>query len=396
MKTIIDNVYTRMGEAISMFAYSIQPELFNNKYLNHSGHFRKVERDHVLKSLNYCIPEGIFELQYKDNIFKLNLFRTDKSCISTDTGKSGAFIFRSIEIESENQEIINNFIADACLYFDQNVLRKNKLSNRINVYMYDDDEWIILSKNKPRDINTLYLKKNVKTEIISKIKYFLDFKTESWYDMRGIPYKYNLIFHGIPGTGKTSTIKCIASELNYNLAIINFDINMTDKSLIKSLKSLPENTLLVLEDIDVLFKARKENDEYKTNLSFSALLNCLDGHSTQNGLITVMTTNYLCNLDDALTRSCRVDTIIKFTYADKFQINKIFNMFFPEKDITEFYSLIKGYSFTIAQIQEYFVNNITKYSDNIDTDLNIVIENIDQLIKKAIENNEKNKEFIYT
>ena len=62
----------------------------------------------------------------------------------------------------------------------------------------------------------------------------------------------------------------------------------------------------------------QENDEFKTNLSFSALLNCLDGNCTQDGLITVMTTNYLCNLDDALIRHCRVDEIIKFTYADKF------------------------------------------------------------------------------
>ena len=82
-------------------------------------------------------------------------------------------------------------------------------------------------------------------------------ETEKWYDDRGIPYKLNMIFHGYPGTGKTSTIKSIASELNFNLAMVNFDSEMTDSKLIRSLKEVPKETILVLEDIDVLFKGKE-------------------------------------------------------------------------------------------------------------------------------------------
>ena len=75
---------------------------------------------------------------------------------------------------------------------------------------------------------------------------------------------------------------------------------MDDNNFMRAIRRLPRNSILVLEDIDVLFKERKENDGFKSSLSFSALLNTLDGLAFRQGMITFMTTNYLCNLDSAL------------------------------------------------------------------------------------------------
>ena len=36
----------------------------------------------------------------------------------------------------------------------------------------------------------------------------------------GVPYKLNLLFHGYPGTGKTSLVYSIASEPNMNVALL--------------------------------------------------------------------------------------------------------------------------------------------------------------------------------
>ena len=38
------------------------------------------------------------------------------------------------------------------------------------------------------------------------------------------------------------------------------------------IRRLPKNSILVLEDIGVLFKERKENDGYKSSLSFALFL----------------------------------------------------------------------------------------------------------------------------
>ena len=75
----------------------------------------------------------------------------------------------------------------------------------------------------------------------------------------------------------------------------------------------PKNSILLLEDIDSLFVERKANDSNKSLVSFSGILNVLDGMGRKSGLITFMTTNYKENLDKALIRPSRVDFQMNFT-----------------------------------------------------------------------------------
>ena len=48
-----------------------------------------------------------------------------------------------------------------------------------------------------------------KQTVVSRIDFFL--KNYDWYAERGIPYTLGFLFHGLPGCGKTSTIKAIAN-----------------------------------------------------------------------------------------------------------------------------------------------------------------------------------------
>ena len=58
--------------------------------------------------------------------------------------------------------------------------------------------------------------------------------------------------------------------------------------------------------MDCIFKERKSNDEQKNAITFSGILNALDG-ITSSEFIGFITSNYKCNLDPALIRSGRVD-----------------------------------------------------------------------------------------
>jgi len=58
----------------------------------------------------------------------------------------------------------------------------------------------------------------------------------------------------------------------------------------------------------------------KMNISFSGLLNALDGVSNPDGQIFVLTTNFRENLDSALIRNGRVDQHVQFSHATAEQI----------------------------------------------------------------------------
>ena len=98
-------------------------------------------------------------------------------------------------------------------------------------------------------------------------------------------------------------------------------------------------------------------------VSFSGILNVLDGMARKNGLITFMTTNYVNRLDKALIRPSRVDVIMKFKDATEDQIKQMYSRFFPERDdFDKFYNKISHIHFSICAIQKFLciLNSIQK------------------------------------
>ena len=76
------------------------------------------------------------------------------------------------------------------------------------------------------------------------------------------------------------------------------------------LNSSEPNSIILLEDIDGIFKGREsvqETRENRSQVTFSGLLNALDGVRSQEGRILIMTTNHRENLDPALMRPGRAD-----------------------------------------------------------------------------------------
>ena len=90
--------------------------------------------------------------------------------------------------------------------------------------------------------------------IKSDIESFINDEEE--YKKFGIPYKRNYLFCGLPGTGKTSLIFTIASQLNMGIGIINLGPLMNDSRLMDAISDLDDNYILLLEDIDSFFVKR--------------------------------------------------------------------------------------------------------------------------------------------
>lgn len=201
---------------------------------------------------------------------------------------------------------------------------------RVNIYVPRTyhSEWSSGMKRKPRPIESVVLKGNMMEELIGDIEKFL--ASEQWYTERGIPYRRGYMLYGPPGSGKSSTVFALASHLKLNIAILNLnESKLTDNDLRVSLATVPPKTVVLIEDIDCVFNNRKEGKDKENKITFSGLLNAIDGVAASEGRILFMTTNHLNTLDDALIRPGRCDVKLFMDNADYTQAIRLFDRFFP-------------------------------------------------------------------
>jgi SpoVK/Ycf46/Vps4 family AAA+-type ATPase len=239
-----------------------------------------------------------------------------------DYGSEPKF-YQELALESSSEEKIKSFIEEAKIEFDKKGREFEKYEKELLVITWDGGCWTDEYKTPKRSNKSIYLPDDSYQKIIQDLKTFYD--NGERYKELDIPHTRTYMFHGIPGTGKTSTIYTIATELNKNIAIIDFsDKDVCDSCIRRALYKLPNDTVLCLEDIDSLFSEDRKSD--KSTITFSGILNILDGVIKNTGLVIFMTTNLLKKLDDAAMKR-RVDYYLKFDLMKKEQIINMFSRF---------------------------------------------------------------------
>lgn len=216
-----------------------------------------------------------------------------------------------------------------------------------------------------RPVSSVVLDTGVSELILKDVK---DFQaSQNWYRERGIPYRRGYLLHGPPGCGKTSFITALAGELEYSICVLNLsDRSMSDDRLQHRLADAPENSIILLEDIDAAFVSREEakhlEEAYKglNRLTFSGLLNAVDGVTSTEGRILFMTTNYVERLDPALVRPGRVDIIQYIGHCSFDQLRQMYHNFYPSEDPVRadlFASKVCELDVDVsaAQVQGYFM-----------------------------------------
>ncbi|KKA26129.1 hypothetical protein TD95_004827 [Thielaviopsis punctulata] len=196
-------------------------------------------------------------------------------------------------------------------------------------------DWVPLGEpRRKRPLKSVILDENVAERVTRDVKDFL--ARQQWYTDRGIPYRRGYLLYGPPGSGKSSFIQALAGELDYNIAMINLgEMGMTNDKLAYLMTKMPPRTLLLLEDADVAFANRMatESDGYAgATVTFSGLLNALDGLAAKDERIAFLTTNFIEHLDDALIRPGRVDQMVYVGNATKYQASTIWERFYGDVD----------------------------------------------------------------
>ena len=224
--------------------------------------------------------------------------------------------------------------------------------SRVNIYMSSHGCWLRNDTRQMRALSTVILPGNTAQEIAADVGDFLN--AQPWYAERGIPYRRGYLLHGTPGSGKTSLITALSGEFGMDLYVLNLgDSRLNDSGLVSLLSDSKPGSIILLEDIDAAFVQREKSKDSDNGVTFSGLLNALDGAASKEGSIVFMTTNHKDVLDPALIRPGRADLHVEFDFATREQAARLFKQFFPDTPSSkaERFSAIASRQVTMAQIQ---------------------------------------------
>lgn len=228
------------------------------------------------------------------------------------------------------------------------VLEYNKSLIQTKQYIYTNNNfntWEYFGDVYGKSIDNVIIKE--KQKIIDDI---LDFSSkESWYIKRGLSYKRGYLLYGPPGNGKTSFCLALANRFNKNIFFLNLNDIGKDNSLFTTFKNIGMNSILVIEDVDAIYG----NRDGKSRISFSALLNCMDGAFSKHGVITILTTNHIEKLDKALIREGRIDIKMHIDNPDKNLIEEYLTIFYNKEVKLDRYEK----SLSMSKVQELCLLN---------------------------------------
>ncbi|KAH7319067.1 proteasome-activating nucleotidase [Rhexocercosporidium sp. MPI-PUGE-AT-0058] len=171
------------------------------------------------------------------------------------------------------------------------------------IYVFDDAHW-----SKDRELwasvqgaswDEVILNPTMKANLIEDVQGFFDNK--DLYKSLAVPWKRGLILHGVPGNGKTISLKALINALGArpdpvpSLYVKSFDACQGPKYSIRQIFSharVMAPCLLIFEDLDSLV----------TDKTRSYFLNEVDGLESNDGILMIGSTNHLNSLDPAISK----------------------------------------------------------------------------------------------
>lgn len=327
----------RMSFSTSHIAYqSVMPDQFNDIY-------------------SWADKEGVFSLSSKKHQIP----------VQSKTGHGDYIPFEDTNRTHMVQEGSYSTIKEGCLLSVEITLHENKTSYggsiwdrkiKVTIYGRDDNrfekELKELSKVKHkkkelkvydmdnpwwphtreiRGMNSVVMNHKEKEDLLALLDWWQGSK--EMHSKYGLAWKLTILLYGPPGTGKTSLAQAIAKYLNFDLALLRIDptkmVEVKDK-----ISRASKNTVILIEDIDRaivvpgtekkeepapavtsssglvdkgIAKVQKKDTSSQAIPGIELLMNALDGVTSPDGVVVLMSTNHLEKLDPALIRPGRVN-----------------------------------------------------------------------------------------
>jgi len=330
--------------------------LANHNYSKHRARLLTVKTEHTNREFDK--PKIIFSpapgnhwLWYRRRLMILNRNRQQ---MGGDDGPAVAGMghdpFReyfTIRLIGRNRNLALELIQEAYDFSHPHTVDKIAIHRSRNYGDWLSNTWAL-----KRSLESVILPDNLLNELVSDIQTFLD--SEEWYMKRSLPYRRGYLFYGSPGNGKTSAIMALASRFKLDIAILNIkSTDMSDDDLSDALINTPQSSIILIEDIDCILSGRRT----RAKITFSGLLNALDGVSARHGQLVFMTTNFRDRLDEALIRPGRCDVQKEFPNANADQKFHLFEQFFPSSNLALSFSERASGNMSMAELQKHMMEH---------------------------------------
>ncbi len=227
------------------------------------------------------------------------------------------------ECESlDERAAVIKYIEDLAL--SQSRRGKRKQTNRIFIGG-GTGYWQAKGSIGSRPVDSVVLQSGVMERIEADTATFT--KSKQRYQELGIPWHRGYLFEGPPGTGKTSLAKAVATMLHCDIYIAQLSAMASDNDLTSLMVNLEaDRSVLLLEDIDIVSASHSRTDDRK-GVTMNGLLQALDGVTTPEGVLIILSTNDRAILDPALTRPGRVDMELHIGYVTDEQLANMVTRF---------------------------------------------------------------------
>lgn len=225
-------------------------------------------------------------------------------------------------------------------------------------------EFVQASDIPVRVKESVFLKEGQLERIFQSIQTFLD--SEEEYKRFGIPYHMGILMHGEPGSGKSSTAAVLAHEFGFDLYYLSLSSVKNDSDLEDLVQDVSPRSIIIYEDIDTV-KASQERTNDNGGVTMGGLLNVLDGFIAPEGVVNILTTNHVKDLDPAIIRPGRISLSEYLGYIDQNQLNKMFKYYFNSDNAPKLKKNVTVSAAELIQIVRESISDLDKAKENIIT-----------------------------